>query len=411
MRSKLPDSALTADQLKQRKTNTYNNAPAAPGSGYTNKQIKAVVDAMAKAQFGSQQAALAQRGQSLPGWFQAYRDQINAARAAEQTASGQQVTSLQGMATAAQGDTGQLAGAPMDAEGAARAQAAAAVRSAGIQNQAALAQTLGANQNDYLTNMGLNSFGLQRGEQDKQDAAVKQLASDLGTFRTTTHDKVLSDEADNALKAALTGSQITNNVATAAGTAAKTAKTKTDTARSAADQAYFQAHGYYPSTGKPKAADTSATASVAAKHGYSLAEWQKMTPDARRTIIAHDNKTSTSPANTKDEFGNTRRQRQAANDAFDKALRLAHRSLSSDTSGKFTKDPGLLVDFLISENVNSALARAAVQAATHDGRLGPKTTQRLKQRGVSKFPQAKPAPPKPSSWVQKIGELANPAGS
>jgi hypothetical protein len=273
--------------------------------------------------YGQAEQGLQQQQRNIPAYFQAYRDQVAAAQKAQNDAAAAQVASLQQAAQAAAGQTGALAGAPMDQAGADRAQAAAAIRSAGIGNQQALATNLGGIQNAYMGNLGLNSFGMQRGALDKLAAQQTQLALDKGDFKTTQRQSILSDEADQALKNALTSAQIGSQTANAAATKATTQKTKVTTTKTKAELDYFKQHGYYPTTGKPKktvAPGTAQTASEAAKHGYTLEDWQKKTPEQRRQIIAHDKKTGKST--TKSAFLPQTSQ-NSFKDSFDAAVAAA----------------------------------------------------------------------------------------
>lgn len=393
LRSKLPDSALTPELLKARQANQYNAAAAAPGSSYTNKQLDALVSMLAQQKYGQGELALQQQGQALanratqeiPAWFQAYRDQVAAARAQQQQAAAQQVASLQQMATQAAGDTGGLAGAPMDAAGAARAQAAAAIRSAGIGNQAALAQNLAGNQNAYLQNLGLLSNGQQQAAlQDvgtKQNALaqqVAQLAQDKGAFKTTQRQQILSDEADQALKNALTSAQIGSTTANTAATQASTTKTKAETKKTQAEQDYFDKHGYYP--GKKPAAEKPYSSGPFA--GLTPSQVKKL-PDAKKSQMRTDYKKSNSTTD-KDQYGNTSRQRQAATDAFTKAMTYAQSAVKDKKHG-----PSLVGDWkalanalVVGFNVNPAMARAAAQQVVL-GHVGPNTAKSLKRRGVT----------------------------
>jgi hypothetical protein len=271
-----------------------------------------------------------------------------------------------------------------------------------VSNQAALAQNLGGIQNAFLGNLGVLSNGQQQaallgvGQQQNDLAAqIAQLALDKGDYKTTQRQQVLSDEADSALKNALTQAQIGSQTASAAATKASASKTRAETKKTKAEQAYFDKHGYYPSTGKPSNPDAAPQAQQAAKAGYTSAQWAKMTPEQKRDALA-----KAKPAGKgtdKDQYGNTTKQREAAQDSFDKAKRLADRAIKAKPDLK--NDPGKLIDFLVSENVNVTYAKAAVQAATHDGRLGPKTAKELKRRGVTKFPKSSPLVPKQTATL------------
>jgi hypothetical protein len=382
LRSRLPDSALTPDLLKMRQANAYNAAPAAPGSSYTNKQLNDLVGMLTQQKYGQAEQALNTQASSVPQWFQAYRDQVAAAQAAQQQAATQQVASLQQMATQAAGDTGGLAGAPMDAEAAARAQAAAQIRGAGVSNQAALAQNLGANQNAYLTNLGLLSNGQQQAAQQHVADQIAQLLQDKGAFKTTQRQQILGDEADAALKNALTEAQVGSTNANAAATQASATKTKVETKKTQAEQDYFDKHGYYPSTGKP-AAKTPDTITSGPFAGYTKTQVAKM-PQARKDQIIAAAKKTSGKGGEKDPYGNTPKQRAASNDALDKALIYARQAVKDKKHG-----PSLAGDWkklanalVVGFNVNPTFATAAAQQVVL-GHIGPNTSKTLKKRGTT----------------------------
>lgn len=367
LRSKLPDSALPAALLEQRRL----NQPAAPGSGYTNRSLNALLDTLTRQKYGQAEQQIGQQQQMIPAYFKVYQEQLAGAQAQNQAANQQAVQSLQNMAAAAAGATGQLAGAPTSAEGDARAQAAAAMRSAGIGNQAALAQTLGQNQGNYLQNT-VNGLGSQ------QAAALAQLfqkqnhlALDKGDYRTTQRSQILSDESDQALKNALTSAQIGSTQANAAATVTnaktsrqraqesarhnkaseKTAANDPSKQKTQAELDYFKAHGYFPPTGPSKGKGTSGTSG-------------------------------------KDAYGNTSKQQAASNDALDKALIYARQAVKDkkhgpDLVGDWKKLANALV---VGFNVNPQYARAAAQQVVL-GHIGPNTSKVLKRRGV-KIPKS-----------------------
>jgi hypothetical protein len=320
LRSKLPDSSLTPDLLQTRRTNQYNASPAAPGSSYSNHDLDALINVLSRQKYGQAEQGLQQQQQNIPAWFQAYRDQVAAAQKTQNDAAAAQVASLQQAAQAAAGQTGALAGAPMDQAGADRAQAAAAIRSAGIGNQQALATNLGGIQNAYMGNLGLNSFGMQRGALDKLAAQQTQLALDKGDFKTTQRQSILSDEADAALKNALTEAQTGAQNANTAATKASTQKTKVTTTKTKAELDYFKQHGYYPKTGPttPKAPDVITSGAFA---GYTKAQVAKMDPAAKQQKLDAYNKKS-GKSTTKSAFLPQTSQ-NSFKDSFDAAVAAA----------------------------------------------------------------------------------------
>jgi hypothetical protein len=394
LRSRLPDGALPADLLAVRQRNQYNASPAAPGSSYTNKQLDDLVSMLTRQKYGGAELALQQQGQALtnrattqiPAWFQAYRDQIAGAQAAQQQAAAQQVGSLQQMATQAAGDTGGLAGAPMDAEGAARAQAAAQIRSAGVSNQAALAQNLGGIQNAFLGNLGVLSNGQQQaallgvGQQQNDLAArIAQLAADKGDYKTTQRQQVLSDEADSALKAALTEAQTGAQKASAAATRASTAKTKVETTKTKAEQDYFKKHGYYPKTGptEKKSPDVITSGPFAGETKQSVA---KMSPKKKQQIkddYAKQKNKDSNAADGKDEFGNTKEQRRSAQNGWNGALDYLRTYPS--VSGKPTT---VTVLQKAVPNLPHDIAVAAAYWASHKGTLSDDLWRQMRRLGV-----------------------------
>src|SRR6185312_5402866 len=105
LRSKLPDKYLSPAQRAQRKQNAYNNAPVTPGSSYTNRQAGVETQAATQQKYGDADLALNQQLQrsqgvqsQIPGWYQQYRDVLNAAnqgQAAGYAAAAQQYQALQ----------------------------------------------------------------------------------------------------------------------------------------------------------------------------------------------------------------------------------------------------------------------------------------------------------------------------
>lgn len=285
LRSKLPDSALTADQLAQRQLNQRLDAPAAPGSSYTNRQLSQLLTVLERQKFGGEQATLDQRGQAVPAWFGAYRKTLADAQAAERAAAAQHVASIQNMAAQAAAAPAQLQGAPQ--VNGDIANAAAAIRSAGIGNQAALAQTLAGNQDNYLTNQNLLSYGSQAGALSDLANARQQLAQQRGDFRITQRQQILSDEADAALKNALTQAQVGSTNANATSATANADKTQ-------AEIDFFNKHGYWPQTGptkKPKAEEPYSSGPFA---GYTPSQVKAMS-DKRKAQLKADYKPSKTP--------------------------------------------------------------------------------------------------------------------
>ncbi len=271
MRSKLPDSALTPDLLAKRQQNQFNAAPAAPGSSYTNQSLNQLLSVLERQKFGPQLAALSQREQMVPAWFAEYRSKVAASQAAAQARDAALASSLGQMAGQAGQDTGGFANDPV-------AQAAAAVRGAGVGNQAALAQQLGGIQSSYLGNLGLNSYGLQTGAQQQLGRDRQDLAQQQGDFRVTERQNILSDEASNALKAALTEAQTGSAKAATASTKAKTQKTQ-------ADVEFFKQHGYYPKTG-PTAKKSPDVITSGPFAGYTKQDVAKMGPAQKQQLKA-----------------------------------------------------------------------------------------------------------------------------
>jgi hypothetical protein len=267
-----------------------------------------------------------------------------------------------------------------------------------VSNQAALATNLGTIQGDYLKNVGLNSFGLQQGaiqnvgqQQGDLAAKVAQLKLDKGDFGVSQRQQILGDEADAALKAALTNSQIGQNKAQAANTNATTAKTKTDTTKTKAELDFFKAHGYYPKTGPtaPKTPDTITSGPFA---GYTKTQVAKM-PQGKKDQIKRDYaKTGGKGGAGKDANGNTPKQQMAASDSLTKALVYARSAVKDKKHG-----PALAGDWkalaralVVGFNVNPTYANAAAQQVVL-GRIGPNTTKQLKQRGAKVPGRGKPA--------------------
>ena len=101
----------------------------------------------------------------------------------------------------------------------------------------------------------------------------------------------------------------------------------------------------------------------------------------------------------KDRFGNTPKQRRAAQDSFTRAMSFAS-VLPNNTS------PKTVEAFLISKDVNAVMARAAAQMAAN-GYVDAKTARQLRVRGVRRgYSTKRKAPAQPQFPTINNGGLS-----
>lgn len=273
-RAALEDKFLSPAQLKQRQMNKRLDAPIVDGSATTNRDLSRQAQSAATLQFGGDPVQQAQQlATDRTGWYQQYQDQVNKLRG-DVAANGAQA------ATAAQnitGAVGQLGAQTAVGDGQVRGDAdkASAVRQALSASFGAMQASKGQNANNYAANLAdVVVPGQKLTAQNVGAAGVKtakdQLAAFLTKYKgdaiagetTAQADKAKTNLAMQALgldasKAAITAQQegaridetVRHNKTSEVNQANDPSKQKT-----AADLAFFKAHGYYPPTGPPKAA-------------------------------------------------------------------------------------------------------------------------------------------------------------
>jgi hypothetical protein len=205
LRGKLPARLLTPAQQQMRKTNTANNAKAAPGSDYTTKALN---DLLAS-QFKSADTALATRKTEIPTWFNQYRtqlsgfqtDQANRTKALQDATTAFAAQAAQNSKTGAQSGTSTAPGqtGPVDPQAAAREQMAENVRQSMIGSYHGMAGQLGANQQSALTGAQTQSWGLQSNAEND----LLKLVTALQEQKTKAREDILSSEQKTKMENAV----------------------------------------------------------------------------------------------------------------------------------------------------------------------------------------------------------------
>lgn len=253
LRSKLPPKYLSPAQRAQRTQNFTDAQPVVPGGTLTGKDLRTQLDAAQTLQYGpNAEAKQQQQGRDVGGWW----DQFQKEMQQHYTNSRQDAADTNTALTRLVGQVGGAA-APttgQDPNAAAQAGQAALVRSGLLASQGAVQTTQGANATrlaETLANQVTPEQGLSA--RAREQGKLGDLRATMGAFRTKTAGDIKQAESANVTERQKT--ELAGQIAgvNAAATTAKTDKTQ-------ADIAYFQKHGYYPSTGPPKA--------PAAKTGY-----------------------------------------------------------------------------------------------------------------------------------------------
>lgn len=441
-RPKVPDNILkrvNPQAYQQRTQNRYMASPITEGSSVTNRDLDRDTKATVGLGYGYLDNELQKRYaqsdammQQIPQWFDYYRGQLQqlglADAAAAQYAT-DQITNLGGtMAAAASKAASQdqaamaqdaaVRGATVDPQAAVRAQQAAAVNTSDLATMAGLQTQLGYNSGQYFrgqegvseqakVQQRLAEIAYRRNEIDP-DAA--QLAREKGDAATTYQAKRISDERQAVLENAAFGLK-----ADQADQAAQDAAARRAAQDKKARQDFIQQMGITPkrwlnmtpdqrlawqrklakakNPPQPRKPETPSTiAKPPSNYTGSEADWNGMSQPARdRWVKQHPTKTTTGTSKP-DQFGNTRKQRRAANDSLTRAVTMARTTKS--------KDVAQIRDFLIFKNVNPVMATAAAQMVAR-GYVDAKTARQLRRRGATSGytttrPQ-QPAPAKPKT--------------
>jgi len=205
LRSKLPDSKLPAHLLAQRKENTRKKASAGPGSSMTVGDM----ETMLKTQFGSAEAALAQRKKEIPEWYAGYKAQLmgmalsqgGQQAAAQQsfenmkTASANNAAQANGQANAQTAQANQISGggaaaAAAQDKAAAQQRGAETVRQGQVTNNQELSRILHDNQYAFLQRQNDNAMQMENVSQGD----LLKLQQALSGKKSEAYQSILSDE-------------------------------------------------------------------------------------------------------------------------------------------------------------------------------------------------------------------------
>ena len=255
---RLPDAALPADKLKQRKANRQARAEISPGSGVTFGDVARQSKYTEGLTFGEGDRQLADRAanavtgrEGSADWFKTYQQQVTGAAdraGAAVTAAGENNRGLfDSMNGLSQDDTdrvqdavraraAELGQAAPDAGGLQGAQGAAATRAAML-GSALITSNNEAAANAQFRNVGVNAAGLANNQnQADWNARDKAIAGDktaYGEKKGLWRQKFLDDAINSARKGVLEDKIFQMNTESKSA-AAKLAQAKLDEAKRAA---------------------------------------------------------------------------------------------------------------------------------------------------------------------------------
>lgn len=255
---RLPDAALPADKLKQRKANRQARAEISPGSGVTFGDVARQSKYTEGLTFGEGDRQLADRAanavtgrEGSADWFKTYQQQVTGAAdraGAAVTAAGENNRGLfDSMNRLSQDDTArvqdavraraaELGQAAPDAGGLQGAQGAAATRAAML-GSALITSNNEAAANAQFRNVGVNAAGLANNQnQADWNARDKAIAGDktaYGEKKGLWRQKFLDDAINSARKSVLEDKLFQMNTESKSA-AAKLAQAKLDEAKRAA---------------------------------------------------------------------------------------------------------------------------------------------------------------------------------
>jgi hypothetical protein len=306
LRSKLSTSQLTSSQQRARALSARLNAPVTPGSSLTNRDVAHQAQTATAVKYAPQEQAIGQELQQAQGqardfggpggFYDQYLAQLREHSANVAAQQGQQQQALQGLAGAVTGLAGQGAQAQaQDASADAATRGMQAGDQTGLQSNAAairqqLLASLGSASNSQAANASGYADTLSRvvgptqklsgqatGANKIRDVLTKRtgLKGEEGAFNQSVRDQIKSDEAKNALALQIAGGKAAADVTTA------TIKAQQNT----------------PSA-KGAVAGATASATQAAKYGYTAHQWALLGPTARNKIITTAKKTSSGGSDT-----------------------------------------------------------------------------------------------------------------
>jgi hypothetical protein len=261
-RKLVPTADLPASYRQQRNLNARLNSPIVQGSSTTQRDLAHSREAAVTTQFGPNAVgAYQQREKDTGGWYDQYLAELEKHR-----------QNVEGFGTQAQGQVANLGNvqgpagsAPQDPGVQGAAANAAAVRSALLGAMQGQLSGQGRAANTYADTLAhVVAPGQKVQALTAARGATDELRGKIGAFRTQFEQQAKTDEGKNVLaQQALTGKTAAQQAQDAidAARAAETARHNRAVENkppSASEQKtqqqidFFNKHGYYPTTGKPK---------------------------------------------------------------------------------------------------------------------------------------------------------------
>jgi len=271
--NKLP-GASAKTILRARAKQQYNHNPQAfgPNTNLTPIQANQQAAAAANLKYGPQIQQLNQAIGEVPGWYQAYQQQVaqlqtNAQNAytgaatqigqSQQQIAGQQQTNQQG-ALQAMGQDAANRGANVDAGLAASSSQFQAGLNALSQSDLSRLQGVNQSQQQYLGNLGQIQSAAGQQNLTNLRSQLAQVLSNKGDYTTQQKAAIVGDAQKYGIELGTLGisQQNANTSAKNANTTAAIAgstitKNTTSASKDAAALNYFSKHGYWPPTGPP----------------------------------------------------------------------------------------------------------------------------------------------------------------
>jgi hypothetical protein len=341
------------------------------------------------AELAGQRGVNAQMQANIPGWFDAYQASLARATAVQQAAVANAVaaqqnaadttsaldTAQQGKQQASMAADAQSRGATVDPQIAATAQQAALARRGTMDAFTGLQAGLGAAATGLAANREVVGAGQRVTAQQAErnvglnlDAAARTWATDTGNYATTFRQKLIDAEHTKQLENKAFGLDVEKAQADVAAKAAtlEDRRRARITANRNADQSRAQAK-------------TIADARIAISR---RADERAAAKDAAQRKSRTGPYSPSAGANVKDAYGNSVKDRQRAQDAYDRANLLAS-ALPVATARKQGVEK--TAAFLSSKGLSALNARAAAEKLVH-GKVSAATAAKLAKRGVGLTP-------------------------
>lgn len=278
LRSKLPASMLTPELRQQRTL----NQPILPGSSMTNRQLQTQTQLMADLKYGPNAVAKQQQTNTdVAGWYDQYRADLQRGADAVKGIGDQSVAQIAALGEGIRGisaadlqrqnnaeqTNAQVTGATPSAQVAQDASNASQVRQAQIAALGAAQAGRSAADSSYMTKLAtVVAPGQKLQAQAAGLAKLQDLQDRINTFKANAAGDITAAEA-KTIASLQAEAQRTATALQLAGIKADTAVTTTAQRTQASQQA----------------ADSKVN-----EHGYTAAEWAKLSTDERRRIIAAD---------------------------------------------------------------------------------------------------------------------------